>query len=74
MTDFGSMRSLVGWKSIAEFFGCSVSQIIKHKNDLHACGAIFYMKHGRPSAKRVHAFPTKLMIWQSGKNTKGEFL
>jgi hypothetical protein len=67
-------RSLVGWQAIADFFQCSVTKIISHKKELHDCGAIFYMRHGRPSARRVHAFPLKLMAWQSGKNERGEFL
>lgn len=74
MSEYGSMRSLVGWKAIAEFFGCSVNQIRRHRDELHQCGVIFYIKHGRPPARRVHAFPIKLMAWQGILNKKGRII
>jgi hypothetical protein len=41
---------------------------------LHQTGVIFYVRHGRPPALRVHAFPVKLMVWQSFLNQKGRII
>jgi hypothetical protein len=74
MSDFGSMRSLVGWKAIADFFAVSETKMIRYKEELQELGVIFYSFHGRPPQRRVHAFPVKLMAWQGEKTKRGENL
>lgn len=67
-------RLLVTWKEIAEFFQVSESKIRKYKDELQACGAIWYTKIGRPAQPRVCAWPSVLKAWIARKSSKGEIL
>ena len=68
------MCAIRGWKKIARLFDCSPSHIIKYKDEMISLGVIFYMRHGNPPRKEVHAFPWKLMAWQTEKTKNGDFL
>ncbi len=67
-------QAIIGWKAIAEMFNCSERKMISLKEELCACGAIFYTNLGRPPRKRVCAFPSILKAWQIKKSSKGEMI
>ncbi|MBW2607168.1 MAG: hypothetical protein JRD05_05975 [Deltaproteobacteria bacterium] len=67
-------QAIIGWKAIAEMFNCSERKMISLKEELYACGAIFYMNLGRPPRKRVCAFPSILKAWQIKKSSQGEMI
>jgi hypothetical protein len=67
-------EALQTWASLARFFNCSERKIIRYKDELLACGAIFYMNLGRPPRKTVCAFPHRLRKWAGLKGQKGEII
>ena len=66
--------ALIGWKAIAEIFGCSERKMRSLRGELQELGVIFYMRQGRPPRKRVCAFPSLLKRWSGLKASRGEII
>lgn len=66
--------ALIGWRAIAELFGCCERTMRNKKAELLESGAIFYMRLGRPPRKRICAFPSVLKAWTIRKAAKGEIV
>lgn len=66
--------AIEGWKNIARIFSVSRRMMMARKNELRACGAIFYVTKGRPKHKVVCAFPSVLKAWMAKKSSQGENL
>jgi hypothetical protein len=60
--------------SILRILGWSRAKFFNKKEELHNCGAIFYINQGRPPRKRIYAFPSRLRNWISLKSSKGEII
>jgi hypothetical protein len=68
-------HAIYGWENIGKVFGVSGKKMReKHKEELMACGAVFFILVGRPPVLRVAAFPSFLKSWASLKGSKGEIL
>lgn len=63
-----------GWEKLAAMLGLSKRSAIKRKDELEACGVIFYMRVGRPPRRMVHFFPSRVMKWTGLKAAKGEMI
>jgi hypothetical protein len=61
-----------GWKSLAELLGVSETKAFSLKDELAACGAIFYMTKGRPPQRRMCFWPSDIRKWTRLKGSKGE--
>lgn len=61
-------------KNIAAFFNRDIQWLRKNMPELRACGAVFYMREGRPPRKILCAFDTVLMAWASEKGCQGEIV
>jgi len=66
-------KAIEGWENIAKFFGVHRSTVLRRRQELQQCGAIFYMTTGSPPhrCKRVYAFPSSLKAWIARKSAKG---
>ncbi len=59
---------------ILKILGWSKAKFFNHKEELEACGAIFYRYEGRPPTRRLCAFPSELKTWVRLKAAKGEMI
>lgn len=56
-----------GWKALASMFGLSERRMRDRREELENVGAIFYMKKGRPPARRMHFFPSTIRAYAALK-------
>jgi hypothetical protein len=66
--------ALVGWREISKVFPCSERKVRSLKDELTSCGAIFYIRLGRPPRRRVAAFPSRIKKWIAIKASKGQVI
>jgi hypothetical protein len=64
--------AILGWKAIGRMFHKSTVSMIKRREELLSCGAIFYTWVGKPRRRVVAAFPSTLKLWATLKGQKGE--
>jgi len=67
-------HAIYGWDKIGRVFGVSGRTMSRKKDELLACGAVFYISIGAPPKRRIAAFPSYLKAWASKKAAKGEAL
>jgi len=65
-------RCLETWEEIANFFNVSEQMMKRRRQELFACGVVFYKIQGKPKHRRVCAFPSALIAWISAKARAGE--
>ena len=67
-------KVVIGWDQIAAMFGVSKRTMLRKREELRQCGAIFYMYRGRPPRRVVAAFPSFLKTWACLKSSEGELI
>jgi len=69
-------KIIKGWKAIAEMFDIPERTMMLRKEELKACGAIFYRLEGNPRIHKRHkivcAFPSVLKDWMILKASQGK--
>ena len=66
--------AIEGWDAIGGMFGVSGRTMQRRRDELVACGAIFYRRMPRGGHRVVCAFPSMLKIWIARKTASGEDL
>jgi hypothetical protein len=70
----GIETAVRGWDKIAASIGWSIRTAQRRKEELQNAGVIFYHKSGRPPARKVFHFPSRLRSWVALKSSRGEYL
>jgi hypothetical protein len=61
-----------GWKALADYLKISESKARRMKGELTACGAVFFMRVGKPPRRRLSFWPSEIRKWARLKGSKGE--
>ncbi len=61
-----------GWDAFCEMTGMSLSKAFRKREELMACGAIFYMYRGRPPRRVMMFFPSIVKRWAGMKAVQKE--
>jgi hypothetical protein len=60
-----------GRKELAQYMGISERKALGLKAELVNCGAIFYMRIGKPPKRRMCFWPSEIRKWTRLKSAKG---
>jgi len=61
-----------GWKALADYLKISERKTRGLKGELMACGAIFFMRVGRPKRRMLSFWPSEIRRWARLKGSKEE--
>jgi len=61
-----------GWKALADYLKISERKARGLKGELTACGAVFFMRVGRPKRRMLSFWPSEIRRWARLKGSKAE--